>query len=316
MAKMTLADLKTQATAYVAAAKQAGDFSPTTDNLIGLVDKIGKIVMLDGTFTDKLPEFDGENLPLGKTIEEYFIDLIAPSNYDATGASNDAPSYPSVEDAAYSYSLGRKMFKTTQKYDDLERACLSEADFANMTAKIIGRLGDSENMWRYQEKKQLIANLIMKAGPEHYVTVAAPADTATGEAAIKQIKSDVETASFANEGNSLNNQLIGAAPELLLLVRKGVVPSWEVDTMAGAIHPDYLATGVKIKVVDDFGPVPAKFWGVLIDPRGIRLHEDYRAVRNHENADGDFMNFVLHVEATGFISRNTFVKVYQDKPGE
>lgn len=315
MAKMTLADLKTQALAYVDAAKQAGTFTATTDNLIGLVDKIGKIVMLDGTFTDKLPEFDGENLPLGKTIEEYFIDLIAPSDYDATGANNDAPSYPSVEDAAYSYSLGRKMFKTTQKYDDLERACLSEADFANMTAKIIGRLGDSENMWRYQEKKQLIANLIAKAtlaGPSHVVTIATPTDTSTGEAAIKQIKSDVETASFANEGNSLNGQLIGAAPELVLLVRKGVVPSWEVDTMAGAIHPDYLATGVKIKVIDDFGPAPAKVWGVLIDPRGIRLHEDYRAVRNHENADGDFMNFVLHVEATGFISTNTFVKVYKE----
>ena len=311
MAKMTLTDLKTQAIAYVAAAKQAGKFSATTDNLIGLVDKIGKIVMLDGTFTDKLPEFDGENLPLGKTIEEYFIDLIAPSTYDATGASNDAPSYPSVEAAAYSYSLGRKMFKTTQKYDDLERACLSEADFANMTAKIVGRLGDSENMWRYQEKKQLIANLIAKAGTTHTVTIAAPTDTSTGEAAIKQIKGDVETASFANEGNSLNGQLIGAAPELVLLVKKGVVPSWEVDTMAGAIHPDYLATGVKIKVVDDFANADAKVWGVLIDPRGVRLHEDYRAVRNHENADGDFMNFVLHVEATGFISKNTFVKVYK-----
>lgn len=311
MAKMTIADLKTQAAAYVAAAKQAGTFSATTDNLLGLVDKIGKIVMLDGSFTDKLPEFDGETLPLGKTIEEYFIDLIAPSDYDSTGANNDAPSYPSVEDAAYCYSLGRKMFKTTQKYDDLERACLSEGDFVNMTAKIVGRLGDSENMWRYQEKKQLVANLIAKAGTAHTVAIAAPTDTATGEAAIKQIKGDVETASFANEGNSLNGQLIGAAPELVLLVKKGVVPSWEVDTMAGAIHPDYLATGVKIKVVDDFANADAKVWGVLIDPRGLRLHEDYRAVRNHENADGDFMNFVLHVEATGFISKNTFVKVYK-----
>lgn len=311
MAKMTLTDLKTQAVAYVAAAKQAGAFTATTNNLIGLVDKIGKIVMLDGTFTDKLPEFDGETVPLGKTIEEYFLDLIAPSDFDATGAKNDAPAYPSVEDAAYSYTLGRKMFKTTQKYDDLERACLSEADFANMTAKIIGRLGDSENMWRYQEKKQLVANLIAKAGTAHTVTIAAPTDTSTGEAAIKQIKSDVETASFANEGNSLNGQLIGAAPELILLVKKGIVPAWEVTTLSGAIHPDYLATGVKIKVVDDFANADAKVWGVLLDPRGVKLHEGYRAVRNHENADGDFENFVLHVEATGFLSKNTYFKVYK-----
>ena len=40
-----------------------------------------------------------------------------------------------------------------------------------------------------------------------------------------KIKIDVENASFANEGHNLGNCLIGAAPELVLYVKKGVMPT-------------------------------------------------------------------------------------------
>lgn len=70
MAKMTLSALQSFVTAYVDAAKQAGAWTGTTNNLFGLVDKIGKQITIDGSFEDKLPELEGEDLPFGKTIEE------------------------------------------------------------------------------------------------------------------------------------------------------------------------------------------------------------------------------------------------------
>ena len=64
----------------VDAQKQANpNFTVSTKNLYDLVDKIGKQISLDGLVEDKLPEFDGEDLPLGKTIEEYFADFILPA---------------------------------------------------------------------------------------------------------------------------------------------------------------------------------------------------------------------------------------------
>lgn len=313
MAKMTTAQLQTFVKTYVAAAKQAGAWSVSTDNKFGLVDKIGKIVTLDGNFTDKLAEFNGDELPLGKTIEEYFVDLIMPTTYsDADTTENVTPSYPSVEAAAYSYTLGRRKIKTSVKYDDLERAANTVEDFSNMTAKILERLNDSETVYKYALKKQLIGNAIDKAvtaGLDQ--TISAPTDTATGEAFIKQIKSDIEDASFAGENKSLNKQLIGEAPSLVFLVKKGVMPSIEVDTLAGAFNTSALAIPAKIIVVDDFGDLTnSDAWGVLLDPRGIKLHTSYRAVRNSMLADTDAMNYVLHLEHTGFISKNTYIKVY------
>ena len=315
MAKMTISGLQTLTQKYVAAAKQAGSWTNSSDNLYKAVDKIGKMVMLDGQFIDKLPELDGDELPLGKTIEEYFIDLTLPEAYGniTTAAGGDkAPALPTVENCSYSYSLGREKIKTTVPYDNVERAARSVEDASNMITKILERLGNSYEMFKFAAKKQLLGNAADKAVTAKLVTtIAKPVDTATSEAFIKQIKQDVESASFPNEGG-LNGSLIGAAPELVLYVKKGVMPIVEVDALAGAFNEGRLAIPAKIKVVDDFGTMTnTGVYAILVDPRGIKLHRDYHAIRQSENADGDFINYVDHSEHTGFISKNVFIKAYK-----
>ena len=318
---MTITDLNTFVSSQVTAAKQAGAWSASTGNILGLLDKVGKQITIDGDFQDKLPEFDGDELPFGKTIEEYFIDLTLPRAYDSTGANALAPSYPTVENAAYSYSLGRKVIPTSEPMDNVERAALGSVEASNFISKIVEKLANSRSIYTYAMKKQLLANFGTKAFVAGLkATIAAPVDATTGEAFIKQIKSDVEVASFANE-KSINGQLIGAAPEgeLTLYILKGNMPSIDVDTMAGAFNQDKLAMPCKIKVVDDFGKgvmtteggsVSANVYAILVDTRGIKLHRGYQAIREQENADGDFMNFFDHSEYTGYLSKNVFVKVY------
>lgn len=315
MAKMTINGLVALAKSYVAAAKQAGTWNATTDNLYTAVDKIGKMIMLDGQFIDKLPELDGDELPLGKTIEEYFIDLTLPEAYTniaAEGAKNEVPALPSVEECAYNYTLGREKIKTTVPYDNVERAALNQNDAANMIAKILERLGNSYEMFKFQAKKQLLGNAADKAVATNLVTtIAVPTDTTTGEAFIKAIKEEVEAASFAHEGG-LNGALIGAAPELVLYIKKGVMPSIEVDTMAGAFNEARLAIPARVKVVDDFGTMTnTNVFALLVDPRGIKLHRGYHAIRTATNADGDFVNYVDHSEHTGFISKNVYIKAFK-----
>ena len=311
MAKMTIEGLKTFVKTYVDKSKQAGAWVSSTDNLLKLQDKIGKQITLDGSFQDKLPELTGDELPLGKTIEEWFIDLTLPSAFDATGADNDKPAYPTVEDVAYCYTLGRKKIKTSVPYDNVERAALTAEGAADMTGKIMERIQNSESLYEYNLKKQLLANMVDKAAGNATV-VALPNTTENAEKAIIAIKSAVEDASFAHEGDSLTaGALIGASPELVLYVKKGFMPQVEVNAFAGAFNKAELAIPATIKVVDDIPCTDTKVWGVLVDPRGIKLHPAYKAMRSHENADGDFINYVLHTEFTGFISKYTFVRVFK-----
>ena len=313
MAKMTIEGLETFVKTYVDKTKQAGAWVSSTDNLLKLQDKIGKQITLDGSFQDKLPELSGDELPLGKTIEEWMVDLTLPSAFDPTGADNDKPAYPTVEDVAYSYTLGRKKIKTSVPYDNVERAALTAEGAASMTGKIMERIQNSESLYEYNLKKQLLANMVDKAVTANATEVVAlPNTTENAEKAIIAIKSAVEDASFAHEGDSLTaGALIGASPELVLYVKKGFMPQVEVNAFAGAFNKADLAIPATIKVVDDIPCTDTKVWGVLIDPRGVKLHTGYKAMRSHENADGDFVNYTLHSEFTGFISKYTFVRVFK-----
>lgn len=324
MAKMTISDLQSAMATYVAAAKQAGAWTKSNDNLITAVDKIGKTIQINGVYTDKLGELEGDELPLGKTIEEYFIDLTMPETYsDITteGAKDALPALPAVEDVCYNYTLGRQKVKTTVPFDNLERAFNSDAGAAAAITDISAKLQNSVDMTKYQMKKQLLGNVASKAlevkasVPDVYKAMPVPVDTETSEAFITAIKQAAEDASFAHQGG-LGNRLIGAAPELKLYVKKGVMPIVEVEALAGAFNSEKLALPASVTVVDDFGTITGetsgkKVYAILIDPRGVKLHEGYNASRYKENADGDFVNYVRHFEETGFISKSTFVRVFE-----
>lgn len=324
MAKMTQTALKTAMATYVAAGKQAGVWADSQDNLIKAIDKIGKTIQINGDYNDKLPELDGDDLPLGKTIEEYFIDLTMPATYTtiaAEGAKDDVPALPDVEDCTYSYTLGRQKVKTTVPFDNLERAFNTSEGAANAITDISFKLQSSVNMTRYQMKKQLLGNAISKAlavkgtNTDVYKSQAIPTDTASAEDFILAVKEAGEDASFAHEGG-LGGRFIGAAPSLKLYVLKGVMPTVAVKAVAGAFQRDELAMPAEIKVVDDFGTITGqtdnkKVYAVLVDERGLKLHNGYMASRYKENADGDFVNYVRHFEDTAFISKSTFIRVFE-----
>ena len=363
--RLTLEQLQSVVATWVQSNKMGATFTATTDNIAGLLDKIGKMITIDGDYSDKLIEMDGDDLPLGKTIEEWFEDLILPTDYDLTGANALAPNDPTYRAPSYSYPFKKQKFKTTRRYNDLQIACNTEDDFNKLINKITQRLYDSLSQFKFYAKKEILGDVAKKAydamnSNTAYATglsigtfckdsattargvcmvqttqatyaaavtkgevvpldlvcnIAKPTDTTSGEAFIEQIKSDVEKSQFVNEGHSFNGNTIGASVNagLVLYVLTGVKPKIETYVNAGAFQLGEVAIPATMRVVDSFGSkAPEGVFAILADSRGIKLHKGYQAIRTGENADGDFINYVLHYQATGFESRNTFVKVYID----
>lgn len=334
--KWTIADIKTAVASYVAAAKQAdASWDPSTESISGLMQKIMKTVTIDGSFVDKLPELDGDELPFGEAIEEYFVNLVPVRDYDdfegdyeggddegAAADANNRPYRPNFDTVVYDEKLGRKVFATTIDEYKYQEALNGEADLSTLVALIMKRIYDSYSLWKYNQKKQLIGNMIDKAaavtatvgGETVYPLVeeiAVPTDTESGEAFIKAVKDFAEEAAFVSENTSLSKTTIGAEDGLKLYIKKGIMSSLEVDTLAGAFNAEKLALPCEIKVVEDFGTTTTDAFAVLVDPRGIKLHRNYESMRDHEVAAGDYRNFFLHTEHTGFISTHTYVKVFE-----
>lgn len=315
MAKMTLGELQTFVKTYVESAAQGGAYVPTTNNLVGLVDKIGRIVTISDTFSDPLNgRLEGQDLDYGFTIEEWYANLAAPQDYDPTGANTLAPHNLTFEDCAYSTTLGRKTIAISKKYDDIERACTNANDAANITAKIMQRLTDSYQMYCFAIKKQLLGNVVDKAdAADLSQVVAKPVDTTTGEAFIKAVKNEIEKSKFPTENTSLSKTLIAPVPRLTLYIKKGIESVLSVDVNAGAFNPSQLGLDCDVIVVDDFGKNGvAGAYAMLVDERGIKLHKDYEALRDQVNAEGDYINFFQHSEHTAYISKFTYMEVFKE----
>lgn len=142
--------------------------------------------------------------------------------------------------------------------------------------------------------------------------IAKPVDDSTGEAFIEQVKKDVEIARDSSEGHSLSGNSLGASEGLVLILKQGVMPSVEVKTWAGAFQKEEVAFPTEVIVVKDFGSAPKEVYGLLVDRRGLRLHNTYNATRENANGEGDFLNIFRHTEDTAYLSRNTFVKFYKE----
>ena len=143
--------------------------------------------------------------------------------------------------------------------------------------------------------------------------IAQPVDDSTGEAFIEQVLADVEVASDFSEGHSLNGNTLGGNPEagLVLVMKQGIMPSLKVQTLAGAFHREELAIPAEIVVVPNFGDADDDYYAMLVDRRICRLHSTYKAVRENQNGQGDFLNMFYHSENSVHVSRNCYVKVYK-----
>lgn len=371
--QLTIPQLKTAIATYVAKNKIAADFTPTY-NLAGLLDTIGKIYTNDQLFIDKLADFDGEFLSFGKTVEEWAIDLILPKNTDDLDDSEAISSaFPNYMKTAFSFDLGSKTFKTTYKYNELNKGVHNEGQLTELIYGIQRSLTNSVITWRYAAKRELAGRCaekcvdemnpanaqvwaqgtarsvgtLVKSGSsgnvsvgivvKDYATTAAiatyaaaveaayvvtldlvrtlakPTDTATGEAFVKAIKTDVEAASDLSEGNSLNGNTLGATQGLTLLVKQGLMPTLEVDVQAGAFNTDKVAVPAKIITLPDFGKdVDENVYAILLDNRGFRMFPTWDYAGSQPNEAKGFMNYFRHTDNTAHISKNTFIKVYKN----
>lgn len=317
---MTLDELKTFVEGYVDASKSAGTWTSTVNDFTTMVEKIGKQINIQGAFNDKLYGlFDGDMLASGKIIEEYFINLPMPVSFadGVTEESSWTDYRPTFANAAYSYSIGRKKIPFVMGYDTVESSALNASETASITSNCYKAFQDSYTNTMYSVKEQAVGNMAAKAIAATTTTLklseglAKPVDTSTGEAFILKIKELVEDASDRSENNCLSGQLIGAAPSLVLLVNKKVLPNIEVKTLAGAINEEKLALNLEVRVVDSFGSDmdSKKVYAVLLDPRGVKVHPTYNAVRSDANANKDAVRTIRHFELTPFISKYTYIHV-------
>ena len=322
--KATLATISEFAKAYAVASKSGNTtFSLTKNELCGAVDKIGEMITLKGSFDDDLPFMDGAELPLGRTVEEYFRALAKASLYegaDKEGPKVNVPEFIPYEKCAYSTKLQRVKFKSSTQGDELADACISADAFAQLVAGEQEEISDQKSIYKFNIKKAALGNVIAKCraatnAAQLVETVKNPAEMTAEEAEtfITNLKTLAKKLRFANEGNNLGNCLIGGSKnvKLRLVVKVGVLDQLDKLAKAGAFHDQYfdLTTAYDIDEVDDFGS-DTKALALVLDPRSVKVKPWLDRTYSYVNGDGDFMSTVNHYGVTIFTSLYTPFHVY------
>lgn len=313
---LTIETLKTAAAAYVDATKQLQTtFVPTVDDFTKTVCKIGEMTTLYLPHVDKLPELSGDNLPFGETIEEFMVNDFLPSDFSyQDGAPKKNATRATFAEAVYSYPMKEQLWELGVPRNQFRRVSLGERSFGDLIASTLSTLDSSANAWNYAAKRQLLGNAALEAAkiPGCKTEITKPTDTATGEAFIKAVKQCVEVASDMNNGN-LAQHTAAAAPSLTLYIMQGVMPSIEVDTMAGAFNEAKLAIPATVKTVLDFGTASdSGIYAILVDSRAIKLHDDILNITNDYEGRMDQDNFYRHQKQTGFISKYGYIHVFKN----
>ena len=311
---LTIETLKAAAGAYVDATKQLQTkFVPTVDDFTKTVCKIGEMKTLYLPHVDKLPELSGDNLPFGETIEEFMVNDFLPSDFVyADGAARKNATRATFAEAVYSYPMKEQLWELGVPRNQFRRVSFGERSFGDLIASTLSTLDSSANAWNYAAKRQLLGNAAVEAAkiPGCTSVLAKPVNTATGEAFIKAVKECVEVASDMNDGN-LAQHTAAAAPSLTLYIKQGVMPSIEVDTMAGAFNEAKLAIPATVKTVLDFGTTDENVYAILVDNRAIKLHDDILTVTSDYEGRMDQDNFYRHQKQTGFISKYGYIHVFK-----
>ena len=312
---LTIETLKNAAAKYVDATKQLqSNFVPTVEDFTKTVCKIGEMKTLYLPHVDKLPELSGDNLPFGETIEEFMVNDFLPSDFSyQDGAPKKNATRATFAEAVYSYPMKEQLWELGVPRNQFRRVSLGERSFGDLIASTLSTLDSSANAWNYAAKRQLLGNAALEAAKIAgcKTEIAKPTDTASGEAFIKAVKECVEVASDMNNGN-LAQHTAAAAPSLTLYIMQGVMPSIEVDTMAGAFNEAKLAIPATVKTVLDFGTASdSGIYAILVDSRAIKLHDDILTVTSDYEGRMDQDNFYRHQKQTGFISKYGYIHVFK-----
>lgn len=376
--KLTLEELKTTILAMFNDTNIASaTFQNVVDEISGLTMKCAKMVINESNFSHTIDDhFNGDDLPIGGFIEEYFNDMVAPISYDPDGTNTLQPHYPTKMPAYYSYPLEGLNFPITIRKVEYKQFFTDAENAARYIANLLKKHSDAQRIYRYGKKKALLgyfAKLAIDAkgnattfaantayqqgaylkdsdksewgvvikdipatgGPSSFTgavsggyisvlgvveAVVVPNDTASGEVFIKKVKADVEKSERPSNANNLAGAII--QPErsnMLLVLREGVMPSLEVDTMAGAFHRDDLDTGLRQIVVDDFGGwtdsadgnlLDDEIIGIVLDERGAKLHLAEIQTDEQINAEGHFYTIFTYSRYVPYVSPYTYIKVY------
>lgn len=205
--------------------------------LRALINRIGKVIVTSKLYSNPWAVFKKGLMDYGETIEEIFVDLAKPFEYDPEEAEETVfrRSIPDAKSAFHVVNY-EKYYKQTIQRRELEKAFLSIQSVSDFVGRIVDAMYTAANYDEYQTMKYLLAAKLLQ-GTFYPVVL----DSTLSDNEYKAMAAQIKAASNNMEFLSSNYNVMGvhnatAKNDQYLIIDSAFDASMDVEVLASAFN--------------------------------------------------------------------------------
>lgn len=263
--------------------------------LSALVNRIGRVMVTSKTYANPWAMFKKGFLEFGETIEEIFVNIAKPFQFDPAAAETDVfkRELPDVRSAFHIMNY-QKYYKTTISNDQLRQAFLSWEGITDLIARIVDSMYTGANYDEFQTMKYMLARYILD-GRMYPVTIQA-VTSANMNSIVSGIKGISNKFEFLSDAyNPAGVKTYSVKNDQYMLVNSDFDATMDVEVLAAAFNmskAEFLGHRV---LVDSFGSLDT-----------ARLAELFANDPNYEEIDSGDLELLDSIPAV-VVDRNWFM---------
>lgn len=292
--------------------------------LNALINRIARVVVTSKSYENPWNMFKKGFIEMGESVEEIFIDLIKPFQYDPAVAENELfkREKPDVK-SAFHYINYQKFYKVTIERQTLKKAFLTYDGVTDLISDITKQLYTSMNYDEFQSMKYMLAVALLNG-----FVKTSPVDTDTADAGAIAFKSTSDLFTFMNtDYNPVGVHTLTEKNEQYLIINSLYNAKMDVETLATAFNMSKAEFMGHRVVVDSFGKLDTdrlavlfaddpnyieigvddlasldSIPAVLVDENWFQIYDNLLQFTDVENAQGMYWNYFLHAWKTFSVS--------------
>lgn len=244
--------------------------------LSALVNRIGRVLITSKMYENPWSMFKKGMLEFGETIEEIFVNIAKPFQFDPSVAETHLfkREIPDVRTAFHIMNY-QKYYKVTVQNDQLRQAFLSWQGITDLIAKIVDSMYTGANYDEFQTMKYMLAKHILN-GRMYPVTIPTVSDTNMKAitSIIKGVSNNYEF--MSSKYNVAGVQNYSKKNNQYLLINSNFDATMDVEVLASAFNMDKAEFTGKRVLVDSFGSLDIERLNILFadDPTYTEISED------------------------------------------
>lgn len=235
-----------------------------------LVNRIGRVLLSSKLYSNPWAVFKKGMLEFGEVIEDVFVELAKPFEYDPAVAETNVfkREIPDVRSTFYVLNY-QKFYKSTIQQNDLRKAFLSIDGVTNLIAKIVEAMYTAANYDEFLTMKYLIARRLLQG--LIYPEDASNANTMHDYASLfKGVSNDIEF--LSTKYNLAGVHTHSLKPSQHIIINSKFDATMDVMVLATAFNMDKAEFMGRRHLVDSFGELDLDRLDVLFkdDPNYIK----------------------------------------------